>query len=112
MFRKILSAGILLNPFKLRDLVNAVDKAFITDGNNFSLLEFAEQMSNLTAGNIRGASIPVVNPDATIDGESAVEVNPETVRRYVRAQFGGQRHPGAGRRPGRQRPAAQPSCVY
>lgn len=115
-FNKILSARVLLNPFKLRDLINAVDNAFITDGNNFNLLDFAEQMSKLTSSNIKGSSIPVVNSNATINGESAVQVNPAAVRHYVRTQFSGTaasshathhhaHHAGT-------RPTTAPSCVY
>jgi LCP family protein required for cell wall assembly len=104
-FKRILSAGVLLNPFRLRSLIRAVDGAFTFDNNNFDLTKFAEQMTNLSAGNIVGRSIPTEGA-YTVDGQSALRVNPAAVRRVVQRAFtsapaagrsaGGSRSPGAG----------------
>lgn len=88
-FKRILSAGVLLNPFRLHSLIRAVDGAFTFDNNNFDLTKFAEQMTNLSAGNIVGRSIPTEGP-YTVDGQSALKVNPAAVRRVVRRAFSAQ----------------------
>lgn len=88
-FKRILSAGVLLNPFRLRSLIRAVDGAFTFDNNNFDLTKFAEQMTNLTAGNIVGRSIPTEGV-YTVDGQTALQVDPAAVRRVVRRAFSAQ----------------------
>jgi LCP family protein required for cell wall assembly len=87
-FHRILSAGTLLNPFKLRSLVKAVDDAFTFDNNNFDIIKFAEQMINLSAGNIAGRSIPT-NGSVNIDGQDALAVDPAHVQQVVRQAFYG-----------------------
>jgi LCP family protein required for cell wall assembly len=57
-FNKIASAGVLLNPVKLSNLIKAVTGSFYVDDNGFSLADLAEQMTNLSAGNIVGYTIP------------------------------------------------------
>jgi LCP family protein required for cell wall assembly len=85
-FKRILSANTLFNPLKLRDLVKAVDDAFAFDNNGFDITKFAEQMINLTAGNIVGRSIPN-NGSFTIDGQDALKIDPAKVQRVVRNAF-------------------------
>ncbi len=58
-FRKIASAGTLLNPFKLQNLLSAVANALETDMTGPELLKFADQMHNLQAGNLKSATIPI-----------------------------------------------------
>lgn len=57
-FRKVASAGTLLNPFKLDALLNAVSSNLETDP-GLDLLKFAEQMQHLQAGNLKAATIPI-----------------------------------------------------
>jgi LCP family protein required for cell wall assembly len=110
-FHQILTSGTLLNPFRLHDLVNAVDDAFTFDP-HFDTLQFADQMINLTSGNIVGASIPT---EGSIPGEGALRVDPTQVRRAVRAAFYGAPHkrgsPKRTAHPHLQAPAKQ-RCVY
>jgi LCP family protein required for cell wall assembly len=84
-FKRILSAGVLLNPSRLGHLIDAVDRSFTFD-DKFDLTRFAEQMSNLTTGNIHGASIPV-GKTAMIDGQDVLTVNPQKVRDFVHREF-------------------------
>ncbi len=82
-FSSIASADTLLNPVKLHRLIDAIDDA-ITFGNpNVDLAKFADQMSNLSAGNITGTSIPTHGSNA----EYGLIVHPAEVRAKVRALF-------------------------
>lgn len=93
-FKRILSANVLLNPIKLHDLINAVDGAFTFDSQNFDLTEFARQMTNLTAGNISGKSIPTEG-SATIDGQDVLKVDPAKVRAFVHKMLYSSPTPGS-----------------
>lgn len=93
-FNKILSAGVLFNPVKLHNLVNAIDAAFTFDQNGFDIVKFAEQMTNLTAGNIVGRSIPTQG-NIVVDGQDALKVDPAQVTKVVQAAFSAT-HTGGG----------------
>ncbi|HEY0247671.1 MAG TPA: LCP family protein [Gryllotalpicola sp.] len=56
--QQILSAGTLLNPVKLNNVVSAVGHALEMDS-GFNLISFAAQMRHLRGGNIRSATIPL-----------------------------------------------------
>jgi LCP family protein required for cell wall assembly len=60
-FSKISSAGTLLNPFELRDLLTAVSSSLLTDP-DLDLLALADQFVDLSAGNIQYATVPNVGP--------------------------------------------------
>lgn len=85
-FKKVLSAGVLLNPLKFHSLINAVDNAF-TMSPEFNIETFAEQMSDLSAGNITGKTIPTT--PQTIDGQDALAVNVQQVQKFVHNYFYG-----------------------
>jgi LCP family protein required for cell wall assembly len=94
-FKKILSAGVLFNPVKLHNLINAIDGAFTFDNNGFDLTKFAEQMTSLSAGHIVGRSIPT-DGNITVDGQDALKVVPSQVRKAVHDAFYGS-HPSTHR---------------
>jgi len=81
-FRKLASAGTLLNSRKLANLVSAVDKSIYVD-RTFSLASLISQMSNLSANNIVGNSIPYERY-ATVDVGSVLIVNPAKVKVFVK----------------------------
>jgi len=83
-FKKVLSAGVLLNPLKFHSLINAVDNAF-TISPEFNIESFAEQMSDLSAGNITGKTIPTTSE--MIDGQDALAVNVAQVQKFVHNFF-------------------------
>jgi LCP family protein required for cell wall assembly len=56
-FQKIASAGMLLNPFKLRDLLKAISSSLLVDP-GLNLISLAQQFESLTAGKIHFATIP------------------------------------------------------
>ena len=80
-FRKVATAGTLLNSRRLAALVSAVDKSIYVD-RNFSLSSLITQMSNLSANNINGNSIPYERY-AMVDVGSVVIVNPARVKVFV-----------------------------
>ena len=80
-FRSVTSAGTLLNSRKLASLVSAVDESIYVD-RTFSLASLIKQMSNLSANNIAGNSIPYERY-ATVDVGSVLIVNPAKVKVFV-----------------------------
>ena len=92
-FRKIVSQGTLLNPFKLKDLVTAVSSSLTVDKGleGTKLLSLATQMSALTAGNLVFVTAPN-NPDAVIDGLSVVLLDMDQLHKDVATFIG---HPDA-----------------
>jgi LCP family protein required for cell wall assembly len=56
-FQKITSAGTVLNPFKLRDLLKAISSSLLVDP-SLDLLSLARQFETLTAGRISFVTIP------------------------------------------------------
>jgi LCP family protein required for cell wall assembly len=84
-FAKITSAGTLLNPFKMRDLLTAIGGSLLTDP-ALDLLSLARQFESLTSGRIRFATIPNNGPQLIYpDGvETAiVEVNRAAIPAFI-----------------------------
>ena len=81
-FNKIASAGMLLNPAKLHNLIDTITSAFFVDG-DFSLQNFAEQMLDLNSQHIVGQTIPITNVNGIVGDQSVVLVDPATVRAKV-----------------------------
>ncbi len=86
-FRAIASAGTLLNPAKLSNLVAAVDKSVYVD-QGLSLSTLARQLSNLTADNIVGKTIPTDGYNNNTPAGSVVVVNPTEVKQFIAALIG------------------------
>ena len=115
-FGEIATAGVLLNPIKLKDLISAVDGAFTFGGSNFGILQFAEQMSQLSSGHITGASIPNTGYPL-IDNQYVVTVNVPAVRRFAhRAFYGSGTQPrhrsGAPKKKTANTDPARSGCIY
>jgi LCP family protein required for cell wall assembly len=60
-FHKIASAGVLLNPFKLHDLLGAVGSSLMTDP-SLNLLELARQFQSIATGKIKYLTVPNLGP--------------------------------------------------
>ena len=86
-FRKITTAGILLNPLKLDKLLKAVQQSLYMDS-GLDPLKLAQQMSNLSADNIVGQTIPTDGFGTTSGGQSIVVVNPFEVQAFVTKLIG------------------------
>ena len=66
-FHKVTSAGVVLNPFKLRNLLGAVGSSLLTDP-SLNLVSLAQQFEAISAGQISYLTIPndgpqVIYPD-------------------------------------------------
>ncbi|MGS0686131.1 LCP family protein, partial [Nakamurella sp. GG22] len=84
---KILSVGTLTNPSTLNDLVGAIDRSVIFD-KGFSVLSFAEQLTNLSSGNINFETLPTTGPETSTNAD-ALATDPEQVKAFFAAIAGG-----------------------
>lgn len=86
-FRKVSSAGVLLNPFKLHDLLGAVGSSLLTDP-HLDLLGLGRQFAEMSAGNITYKTIPNNGPQTIYpDGveTSIVQVDSAAMPAFVRS---------------------------
>lgn len=91
MTRKVLSAGTLSNPRKLRDLIDAVTGSVVLS-KDWDIVAFAERMSRLTSGQVQFRTIPVGSLALPTPADGmAVEVDPEQVRDFIAELAGGKR---------------------
>lgn len=85
-FKRIESLGVLASPGKLSKLIAAVKGAVYID-EHFSLTSLAEQMINLSAGNITGYTIPTQGSltirAGTSRAVSGLKVDPAQVQTYI-----------------------------
>ena len=89
-FHKVATAGVLLNPFKLRDLLGAVSASLVTDP-DLNLVSLAGQFENLSSGQINFATLPNSGPDLIYpDGiaTSVVRVDTAAIPDFVRRLMG------------------------
>ncbi|HEX4704022.1 MAG TPA: LCP family protein [Pseudonocardiaceae bacterium] len=92
MAHKVLSSGVLTSPGTLNSLIGAIQGA-VTIDNHWNLIDFAQEMSGMTSGNIKFQTMPVVNIDYYPYGKglnkpSAVEVDPQAVTAFVHGVTG------------------------
>ena len=81
--QNVLSAGTLVNPAKLGALADAVKKSVVLD-QGWDILGFAQQMHNLTGGELQFATIPIVNISyQTPEDGDAIQIDPMQVRTFV-----------------------------
>jgi LCP family protein required for cell wall assembly len=88
LVRQALSAKILANPARLRQLGNAVGRSIVLD-DGWDVLQFLQQLRDLTGGQVKFGTIPVRDINTILDdGESVVKVDPSAVRSYVASMIG------------------------
>ena len=109
VFRKISSGGVLLNPFKLQSLLDAVSSSLLQD-NDLDLLKLAGQMQGLTSGNIIGATM-VTTGDETIDGQDVLGVDPAAVKAQMKVLVGAAASPSPAPSPSAAGPTVAASAV-
>ncbi|TWS26385.1 LytR family transcriptional regulator [Tsukamurella sputi] len=87
---KILSTGTLTSPNKLSQLQNALTTSVTLD-QDWDVMGFAKELANLSAGNIKFSTVPVVRDDGWSDDgqQSVVVVDPKQVQAYVSGLLGG-----------------------
>ncbi|MDT4891912.1 MAG: hypothetical protein QOE97_947, partial [Pseudonocardiales bacterium] len=84
-FRKLASAGTILNPIALQNLLNAVRSSMYMDS-GLDPIALGRQMENLSANNIVGRTIPTEGFGyANVGGQSLsiVKVDPAHVKAFV-----------------------------
>jgi len=91
---KVLSAGTLTSPSKIGSLIDTVKRSVIFD-KNFDLLSFAEQMRNLSAGNVTFETLPTrgSEPDA---GTDALATDPAEIKAFFAKINNGAASPSGG----------------
>lgn len=80
---KMLSAGVLTSPSKLSGLLDAAGKAVVLDS-GFDLTGFAEQMSNLSGGNVKFETMPTTG-SSTASGTDALATDPAQLKAFFKA---------------------------
>ena len=89
--KQVLSAGTLGDPGKLSDLIGAVQRSVVLDG-NWNLLDFVGQLRGISGGGIQFETIPVVNRDYRYDPANpratAVQVDPAAVKAFAAGLIG------------------------
>lgn len=89
-FHKVASSGILLNPFKLHDLLKAVSSSLLTDP-SLNLVSLAHSLELLSAGQIEFATLPNNGPQLIYpDGveTSIVQVDYPAVPSFIASVLG------------------------
>jgi LCP family protein required for cell wall assembly len=80
---QVLSAGTLTSPGTLNNLMDVVHRSLTLDP-GLDLLQFAQQAKGLASGDLEFATIPVITANGrSEDGQSIVEIDPNTVREFV-----------------------------
>ncbi|WP_420040490.1 LCP family protein [Gordonia sp. MP11Mi] len=88
--QRILSTQTLTDTGKLNELQNAVSKSVLLD-DGWDIIGFAEQLKDLTGGNIKFATIPVADDQAWSDDgtQSVLGIDPPAVHAFVERLLGG-----------------------
>ena len=86
VFRKVLTAGTLLNPTKISALLKAVSSSLLIDP-DLDPLALASQLSNLSAGNLNFYTIPLAGEDDNSPAGSVIVIDPAAVRKFVQNTF-------------------------
>jgi len=94
---KVLSADMLTNPSKARELIGAVQRSVVLS-KNWNLSQFAAQMQGLSGGNIEFRTIPTEG-DAKIGGADVIKVDPAKVHEFVARLTGSPVRPSTSGKP-------------
>lgn len=76
VIKKATSTGVLLNPIKLVNFMNAAISTVKLDENlnENDLLELAKQMRGLSSGNVRTLTVPISNANGRVEGVGSVVI--------------------------------------
>ncbi|MGB3698489.1 MAG: LCP family protein [Gordonia sp. (in: high G+C Gram-positive bacteria)] len=87
--QKILSTQTLTNTGKMQELQNAISRSVVID-DGWDILTFAENLKDLTGGNVRFTTIPIQDDQAWSDDgtQSVLRVDPQAVHEFVNRQLG------------------------
>jgi LCP family protein required for cell wall assembly len=87
VFRKLVSGGTLLNPFKLQSLLKAVTQSLTMD-KQLDPLKLAQQMQNLSAGNVSFTTIPLSGDNPNSPVGDVVVVNTAAMGDFINRLIG------------------------
>jgi anionic cell wall polymer biosynthesis LytR-Cps2A-Psr (LCP) family protein len=78
---KATSTGVLLNPVKIVNFMNAAIASVKMDESlsKEDLLNLAKQMRGLTSGNVRTLTVPISNPNGRVAGVGSVVIWDKTL---------------------------------
>jgi LCP family protein required for cell wall assembly len=81
VLNKATSTGVLLNPVKIVNFINAATSTVKMDEslNKEDLLNLAKQMRGLSSGNVRTLTVPLSNPNGRVEGVGSVVIWDETL---------------------------------
>ncbi len=82
VLHKVTSAGTLLSPTKINSVLKAVSKSLFVDP-KLNVITFMQQFQGIAEGNIKFATIPIVDPGAWEGDQQVVEVDPNAVKQFV-----------------------------
>src|SRR6201996_7732512 len=85
VMEQLRTQGVLGDLTKLQALLSVAKQYAITDS-GWNLLNFSSQMSSLTGGNLVFHTLPI-EAYATIDGQSANQINPDQIKSIVQQAF-------------------------
>ena len=76
VLRKATSSGVLLNPIKMVNFINASLASVTMDSqlNSGDLLNLGKQMRNLASGNVRTLTVPLSNANGNVPGVGSVVI--------------------------------------
>ncbi len=87
VFRKLVSGGTLLNPFKLQNLLKAVTSSLTMD-QSLDPTKLAQQMQNLSAGNVTFTTIPVAGDDPNSPVGDVIVVDTAAMPNFINTVIG------------------------
>jgi LCP family protein required for cell wall assembly len=87
VFRKLTSGGTLLNPIKLQNLLKAVTSSLTMD-QSLDPLKLAQQMQNLSAGNVTFTTIPNLGDNPNSPVGDVVVVNTAAMPDFINRLIG------------------------
>jgi LCP family protein required for cell wall assembly len=82
VFHKIESAGTLTNPLRMQNLLKAVSSSLTMDS-TLDPLQLAKQMQNLTAGNVRFTTIPILGFDNNSPVGSVEDIDAQAMPAFI-----------------------------
>jgi LCP family protein required for cell wall assembly len=107
LVRKVLSAGTLLNPVKLNNLIKAVSNSLTLD-TGLKPFDLVDQMRGVAAGNVTFTTIPTGANATTSDGKDVLEVDPAKVQSFVDTVIGQADPPAAPKPSTKPKPSTVP----
>lgn len=84
---KVLTAGMLTNPSRINQLINATQQSLVLD-DGFDVLDFAARIQGLAAGNVAFETVPVLGDGISESDGAVLNVDPDAVRAFVGQAIG------------------------